>query len=262
MPPNLSNIHIEITQSPNQPHTAQRSNLNSLGGYHPAPIPSTTAAHNSSMVPIATSHHPSSLGGYTSATIATKRRHTDPAQDDNNSSPTDQPKTTARRKSKSAPTKRHRTRCHTKNAPAKASPEHPFPPIPIDNPPHYPTYLDSSAPQHLTPQEVELARAQLQNRIQLWHRKNGNNRTHPQPQPHHRTTTDQPPMDSKTANPAPRTKKHYLPGESSPIIIESRTTTPTSPAYDHNSPTNNNIAATTPTSKPRSLGGYTHRIRY
>ena len=145
MPPNHSDIHIEITQSPDQPPTVQRSNLSSLGGYHTAPRP---AAHKA-MVPIATFHHLSRLGGYNSATIAAKRCHTDLAQDNNNNNNlAEQSKATTRCKSKPAPTKHHRTRSHTKTAPVQDSrSEHPFPPLPIDPPPHLP-YI--SGHQHFT----------------------------------------------------------------------------------------------------------------
>ena len=108
--------------------------------------------------------------------------------------------------------------------------------------------------QYLTPQEVELARTQLQDRIQKWYRRSGQNGTHAQPQLPRRTTTDQQPCDSEPSIPTPRKTAHYLPGENSPIIIDSRTPTPTSPAYNRNSPTNNNPPAASTTAKPGSLG--------
>ena len=57
MPPNLSDIHIEITQPPEQFPTNQHSNLNSLGWYHTAPTLSTFKAHRET-VPSATSSNP------------------------------------------------------------------------------------------------------------------------------------------------------------------------------------------------------------
>ena len=87
------------------------------------------------MVPIATSHHLSRLGGYNSDTIATKRRHTDPAQDDTNPNRAEQSKPSTRCQSKPAPTKRHGTRSHAKTAQTQHSPDDALPPLPIDNPP-------------------------------------------------------------------------------------------------------------------------------
>jgi hypothetical protein len=105
------------------------------------------------------------------------------------------------------------------------------------------------------PLEVELARTQLQERIQDWYRRNGQKGTHAQLQLPRRTTNQQQSSDSEPTIPTPRRTAHYIPGESSPIIIDSRTPTPTSPAYNRNSPTNDNPSAAS-TSKPSSLGGY------
>ena len=102
---------------------------------------------------------------------------------------------------------------------------------------------------------MELARVQLHNRIHQLTQNNGRPGTHPPPQLQHSTTPDRQLMDTAPATQAQHTTKHLLPGESSPIIIESRTPSPTSPAYDRTSPTNTtNAAAPNPT--PYSLGGY------
>ena len=77
MPPNYSDVHIEITQSLDQPPDTTCSSLASLGGYPPAPAPTTIAAPTAKD-PIVTSHSLSRPGGYKSAPIAAKRRHTDP----------------------------------------------------------------------------------------------------------------------------------------------------------------------------------------
>ena len=164
MPPNLSDIHVEITQPSLQFPAAQRPNLSSLGGYHTATTSSTSTAHKAP-VPNASSSNTSSLGGYSSATTAAKRSHTDTTLEDNDHNPA-KSGTVARRKRKPTPSKRHRTRSNTKTGQPQDSPEPNFPSLPIgNNPPSRPS-LEIEPFQHLTPQEVELARTQLQARIQ------------------------------------------------------------------------------------------------
>ena len=77
MPLNYSDVHIEITQSLDQPPNATCSSLTSLGGYPPAPTPTATTAPTA-RDPIVTSHSLSRPGGYNSAPTTAKRRHTDP----------------------------------------------------------------------------------------------------------------------------------------------------------------------------------------
>jgi hypothetical protein len=77
MPPNHSDVHTEITQSPNQSTNYTRSSLTSPGGYHSALAPAATTAPTTRET-IVTSHSLSRPGGYNPTTIAAKRSHTDP----------------------------------------------------------------------------------------------------------------------------------------------------------------------------------------
>ena len=63
MPPNHSDVHTEITQSPNQPTNYTRSSLTSPGGYHSAPVSTATTAP-ATRETIVTSHSLSRPGGY------------------------------------------------------------------------------------------------------------------------------------------------------------------------------------------------------
>ena len=81
-------------------------------------------------------------------------------------------------------------------------------PVQIPKYPPLPPCQGIEPSQYLTPQEVELARTQLQDRIQKWYRRNGQNGTHAQPQLPRRTTTDQQPCNSEPSIPTrakPRT---------------------------------------------------------
>jgi hypothetical protein len=95
------------------------------------------------------------------------------------------------------------------------------------------------------PQDRELARIELRNRILMWHRKNGHRDTFTQDQ-HQNPTVDRQSRDAAPANYAKRKtfdrtspphlhRTHTMTSaESSPIVIPSRTS-PTSPANDRNS---------------------------
>jgi hypothetical protein len=67
MPPNHSDVHIEITQSTNQPTNHKRSSLTSPGGYHSAPAPTATTAPTTRDT-IVTSHSLSRPGGHNPTT--------------------------------------------------------------------------------------------------------------------------------------------------------------------------------------------------
>ena len=143
-----------------------------------------------------------------------------------------------------------------------------IPPTLLLVPPRIPTFFREASllPQHLMPQERELACIQLHNRILMWHRKNGHQDTLTQDQ-HHNPTVDRQPRDVALANYAKRTTSDrtrsppHLPqthtttsADSSPLVIQSRTPSPTSPAYDRNSPPNIEDSATT--NPTHSLGEY------
>ncbi len=165
MPPNYSDVQIEMTQPVDQPPNAPRSFLNSFGGYPPSPAPTATTSLTT-RDPIVTSHSLSRPGGYNSAPTAAKRRHTDHPNDcDNGTAQAPHHQPLPRQQPRSATSKRHRTRAHTKTEQTKgnlgdavSSTEHPEA-IP--------------SPQHLMPQERELARLQLHNHILMWQRKHG-----------------------------------------------------------------------------------------
>jgi hypothetical protein len=94
----------------------------------------------------------------------------------------------------------------------------------------------------------------------MWQRKHGPKDQHPNP------TADRQPRDAAPANhtkraTSDRTSPPHLPqthtttsADSSPLVIQSRVPSPTSPAYDRNSPTNIEDSATT--NPTHSLGGY------
>jgi hypothetical protein len=112
------------------------------------------------------------------------------------------------------------------------------------------------------PQERELARLQLHNHILLWQRKNGHQDTLTQDQ-HPNPTVDRQPRDAAPANHAKRTTSDrtsppHLPqthtADSSPLVTQSRTPSPTSPAYDRNPPPN--IEDSVTINPTHSLGGY------
>ena len=77
MPPNHSDVHLDMSQPHDQPPTATRSSLNSLGGYPPPPAPTATTSLTT-RDPVVTCHNLSRPGGYNSEPTAAKRRHTDP----------------------------------------------------------------------------------------------------------------------------------------------------------------------------------------
>ena len=118
------------------------------------PHSTNTKVHRET-VPSATSSNPSRLGGYNSATTATKRRHTDPAPDNNNHNSAQQSETTTRRTRKQAPTKRHRTRSHTKTVKIQASSDSILPPQTIGKYP--PTHLPSMSSRNRTSETAKKA---------------------------------------------------------------------------------------------------------
>jgi hypothetical protein len=228
MPPNYSDVHTEITQSPNQPTNYTRSSLTSTEGYHSAPVPTATTAPTTRET-IVTSHSLSRPGGYNPATIAAKRSHTDPRNCE-----TDR-----------ISTKHHGPRPHTRTERTRDRKERSDSSDQAQSRPRIPQ--DGTLTQHLTPQKRELARTQLNNHILTWYRKNGhhdNRREDPHPPPAvAQPSPDAAPPTCATITSSNRTSPPHFTqiqpstsSDSSPIIIQSRTPSPTFPAYEPNSP--------------------------
>ena len=191
-----SDVHIEITQSLDQPSNATRSSLTSPGGYPSATAPTVKAAPTT-RDPIMTSHSLSRPGGYNSAPIAAKRRHTDPR--DNGKTPAQHHQPSSHQQPRHAVSERQRTRSHTKTEQTQGKLDDAASSSTQNQSHTRPRYPDASLlPQHLMPQERELTRIQLHNRILIWHRKNGHQDTLTQDQ------TSQPNSGSTASRRRPR----------------------------------------------------------
>ena len=176
-----------MTQSLDQPPNATRSSLNSLGGYPPLPVPTATT-FLTARDPIVTSHSLSRPGGYNSAPTAAKRRHTDPPNNcDNGTAQKQHHQPLPHQQPRPATSKRHRTRSHTRTEQTKGNLDDA-----VSSSTEYPEAIP--LPQHLLPQERELARLQLHNHILMWQRKHGHQDQHPNP------TVDRQPSDAAPAN--------------------------------------------------------------
>ena len=187
--------------------------------------------------PVVTSHNLSRPGGYNSAPTAAKRRHTDPPNNhDNGTAHAQHNQPRPRRQPLPATSKRHKTRSHTRTEQTKDNLHEA-----VSSSTAYPDAIPVPQ-QHLMPQERELARLQLNNHILMWQRKHGPKDQHPNP------TVDRQPNDAATVNhdnratsekpspPRPPPTHTTTSAASSPLVIQSRTPSPTSPAYDRNSP--------------------------